>query len=194
MLAVFVMFNAGRIGKVKLVLTIAPRAAQVTVDGKAISSTSIYVKKGKHTVNASLSGFQSASRTVEVQKETTVTMALPPQGQAGTEYLLNHPDAQRQLQAIGDAGATKTGEILARKYPYLDQLPILTSNFTVYQAAPVRSKVAPGDADIALRVTAYSPIDRARAVDRIREDLGIDPSTVEIIFAQAPNIFVTGDD
>jgi hypothetical protein len=189
---VFGVLSIKNHNKIKLTLNVAPRAASVTLDGKPrTAGKSYYVSKGKHTVNATLQNFQSASQTVTVSKSTTVTMGLSPSNQAGTNYLLNNIDAQKQLQLIGDVGATKTQEILATKYPYLNQLPILTSNFTIYQAQPLQAEVPIGDAEIALKVVSYSPIDRARAVERIRQDLGIDPSSVEIIFVNQDNIFNT---
>jgi hypothetical protein len=173
--------------KSAVTIVVAPRQSVVTVDGHSVSDSRIYLSKGKHVFEARFGDFEPDKKTVVVKSSTQVILYPKPISDSAQKFLENNPTVQKEREAIAGQAATNDAQNLAQKYPYMAQLPIISSSFAIYQAAPQRSVSTVGT--IALEVVALTPIDRQRAIERVREDLGIDPSSVEFIFDNVTNPF-----
>jgi hypothetical protein len=180
-------------GKVKIMLSVAPSGSLVTVDSKDISGDTIYISKGRHVFEATFRDFTPDRRTVNIQRPATLILYPRPESASALQFLAENPRIQQEREAIIGPTSTAANQTASRQYPYLSELPIETEAFSIYPGAPERSKNSGnGTVVMALHVYANTPQDRIAAVNRIRTGLGIDPSSVEIIFEDMTNIFLTG--
>lgn len=171
-------------GKAIVTILVAPTDSTITIDDKKSRQGVRYLDPGKHTITASREHFSDAKQTIEVQASQKKTVRLLPglKTQQAKDYINSHTTEETEREKLAGQSFSDANNTINKKYPYLNQLPILTSDFTISRGQPVRTKLASGDAAIALYIEAYTPIDRARAIDRIRTQLGVDPSSVEIVF------------
>jgi hypothetical protein len=179
-----------RLGKFKVDISVAPSKSSVYIDNKKVAAGSVYVGKGTHTFMASFRDFVPDKKSINVQSPTSVSLLPSAYSSSSLQYLQANPSIQQERERLSGEQFYNNGVSLSKNYPFLDQLPILTSNFAVYKAASSFSANSFNENRIALEVVALNPTDRQRAIDRIRTELGVDPSTIEIIFDNENNIFV----
>ncbi len=182
----------GRLGKIKVLISVAPATSTLRVDSKKISGHSVYVSKGSHVFSAYYSDFKPASQTLDIQTSATISLLPDPATPDDILLLKNNPKLQQQREALAGTNFNNTGQALQQKYPFLNKLPFYVRGYEIVQAAPVRVKDK-STTTLALSVDASTPIDRLRAVQAIKSALGIDPSSVEIDFLGEVNIFSNGE-
>jgi len=178
-----------RVGKVEVTIVAAPTTSQVSIDGSLTTEKKVYLSPGTHVFEASFRSFDPDTKKITIRHPQTISLAPAPKTAEDLQYLSQNPSLQQERESVGGEAATQAGQTITRKYPFIDQLPLIDRNFAIYQAAPVRSKVRAGDPTIALQVDALNPIDRQHAIDRLKTDFGIDPSTIEFIFTHTSNPF-----
>jgi hypothetical protein len=188
-LVVFSSITASRIGKFKVDIITAPSTATVRVDDKKTSHTTVYLSRGKHKFSAELNGFSSDSKTLDIEKNTSVKLLLDPQTDAAKQLLEDNPQLQLEREHIGSTTFTQNSKQISEKYPYLSQLPISGVRFSVNYGLAQRTKKTPDEAAIALYITATDAGERRNALSNIAQELSIDPSSVEIIFDDYVNPF-----
>lgn len=191
-LGYYAALSLSRLGETKIILVVNPRDALVTVGEQPVRPGAVYLSEGDHVIQAQRKGFKTTRRNINVAsgKSQTINLILPIESEATSDsYYQAHPEESTERENIAGQEFQKTSDKLGQKYPFINQLPILTRGFTIYQAQALRSKVKDGDVAMALEVTALTPIDRQNAVERIRTELGIDPSTIEIRFINQANVF-----
>jgi hypothetical protein len=187
-----IYIQTSRIGKIKVTVSVLPEDAVITVDGEEVGHT-MYLEEGTYKFRAEFLDFTPAEQEVHISKPLTIKLVPLPDSPAAQTYLIDHPEIQKQREAVAGQEATETGQTTEQKYPYLSQLPVETPAYSIYPGAPEAKAIVPGSTVIALHVSANSPQGRAQAVKRII-DLGIDPSSVEIVFDDMVNEFQGGVD
>jgi len=180
--------------KAKLRIIVVPSDSSVTINNKESGAGVYYLAAGTYSLRASRQHFSDATQTITLNdKDNRVVYLLPePSSKEAQNYLNDNPGEASDRERFSGEAFQQISATLDEKYPYINQLPIETRDFGIYQAAAKRTKVNKGEAAMALLVSANNPIDRTRAVHRIRTVLGIDPSTIEIIFEPSANPFQEG--
>lgn len=182
-------------GKTAITINAVPSNSVITIDGEQTGPGVHYIEPGRHELTAAHEdeGFGKVSRTISVDDSPQTINLLPSAvSDKAKTFLADNPDEASRREQIGGEEFQKSSEILSRKYPFIGDLPVLTRGFTIYQADAARTKLAAGDAAIALRIEASTPADRVRAVEWVRDQLGIDPSAIEIDFVDQTNVFQPG--
>lgn len=178
-----------RHGKAKVELFVAPSKSTVEINGKKITSSTVYLKPGEYTFKASFDGFDDYITKEKVSQNTEIILTPSANSYKATKYLLNNPDEQRLFNDVGGKAVNQAITTSEKKYGFLSKLPIENRYFTVNSGAPVFAKTKPGEFSIALYVDADSTGGRIEALKSIKSELGIDPTSVEIYFRNSPNSF-----
>jgi hypothetical protein len=177
--------------KAKLTIVTAPSSATVKIDGIEAKQGLNYVSSGKHTIEASLSGFETVTKDVTAENRQTqdIKLILSTNSEEGRQYLADNPQYQHEKEELGSQGFSDISQRLDQKYPFLSLLPLQGQRFSVTQGSAQHSKDTPDDPSIALYITATDAGERRSALDYISTDLSISPSDVEIIFNDYTNPF-----
>jgi hypothetical protein len=164
-------------------LTMTPSTARVLVDGRVVgvSGGKIYVIPGKHSVQATQSGFSDYSETVEVNRNPkTLIIILNPIDEVGRKFLHFNPEEQRLRESIIGKLSASQNEDLANKNPITAILPYIDQYFRIDYGA---SQAHPEDSNaIAVYITSFAPDGKQRAV-ALLQTKGFDPSKLEIIYS-----------
>jgi hypothetical protein len=177
--------------KAVIVVDTAPSNSHVTINGKTGKVGKNYVSPGTYIVEVSHQYFTSTKKSVTATKGNPQEAIILPKvtSSEATQYYADHPDeVDARVRLGGEAFSTESDALSENYENALAVLPIISSNFGVYRAQPEHSKLT-DQTVLALQVAANNSTDRARAIDRIRSDLGIDPSLVEIDFKGYINPF-----
>jgi len=190
-LSLIVLFlnSLGHKGKVRVELVVAPTDSVVTVDGKITKGSVVYLSPGVHTFKIGRIDFDTYETKQNISSNPEVLLSPTASTDAARGYLAKNPDQQQKIEQIGGKYQNIVNTTTDNKYPYLSSLPIETSNFIISQGVPINSVKNNGGFTAAIYIKALNPIDRTRAVERIRTELGIDPTTIEIYFEDAPVTF-----
>jgi hypothetical protein len=142
-----------------------------------------------HTFKVGHTDFNTYEIKQNISTNPEVLLSPTATTDAAKEYLAKNPDQQQKIEQIGGKYQNIVNSTTNNRYPYLSSLPIETSNFIISQGVPINSVKNNGGFTAAIYIKALNPIDRTRAVERIRTELGIDPTTIEIYFEDAPVAF-----
>ena len=108
-----------------------PNDLTLTLDGKPVAANGdLEVKEGKHTLTGERRGFQSYTRTVNVQADSQVKMYLFSNGDVGREWERNHPDQVLQTEEESGRKYEERTDRLTQNYPILQELPYVGPGFT----------------------------------------------------------------
>lgn len=175
---------AKNFNKEKITLNVAPSSANIQVDGKSSKAKTFKLSKTEHIFVISLSNFKTVTKKVNLAKEGSqdFELALTPANEMGKQYLKDNPDYQLERERIGSGEFQKTSQSLAKKYPFLAELPYYNRDFKISYGEPVKTRGTQQNPAIALYVKGLRPQDRKEAVSKLYTDLGIEPNSVEIIF------------
>lgn len=189
---VYALFTQVRhVGRIRLQVNVAPSSAKIYIDGQ-ISTSPAYLSRGSHTVEAKLSGFQAASKAIVLSKPSTISLALDPNSDVGTNYLLQHPEAQKQLEAQGGSYFQQASDNIAQYQQIVSQLPYDGIVFTVNYGEPnYGQNPKPGQIDLIVDGTNADA--RRQAISWIREQ-SVDPAKIHIEFVNTVNPFASKGD
>ena len=187
---------SSRQGKARVEISVVPSDSTITIDSAPSSPGVHYLSAGSYDIKASRQYFGSDTQTINIKAGEDRAVYLLPEASsaAAQKYLQDHPKEAANRERYGGESYQQISETLGEKYTFLSQLPIETKDFGVYQAMAKKTKVDRGEPALALLVSANNPTDRARAIERIKIVLGIDPSSIEIIFDPESNPFQEGAD
>lgn len=173
--------------KPNLVIEIAPNGALITVDGKKISKTTLFIAPGKHSLVARLDGFAGNEQTftTETGKTTNLIVLLDPNTPAGEKYLRENPREQFNREALGGKLSAQLSTATTAKNPILASLPFIDRLFRVDYGASVKNPKDP--LAVALFVTFYSEQGKQEALEWLQFK-GVDTTTAEVLFINALDV------
>jgi hypothetical protein len=182
---------AGRINKATVKVDVAPSVATLKIDGKIYKSGKVSLPKGIHTFEASYENFATYTKEVEViNSDQEITISLQPSNENGKRFLEENEIYQKEREAIGSREFGETSQKLSEKYPFIAKLPIERQKFSINYGEPRETKNKnPDEPYIALYISTVDPSEKRNALKTISEDLGVDPSQVEIVFENSFNAF-----
>jgi hypothetical protein len=176
-----------RAGKIPIAIEVAPSIAQSKIDGKSVSSGTVYVSKGKHTLSASLPDFSTETQTLIIGGDTqTFSIALRPVNPAGQKFLADNPQYQSEREAV--SGRETQGRLAVDQTPLINQLPV-TNLAAPYKIDFSQSKSRKNGTIIL--IGGSSPEGRQKALQWIRSK-GYDPTDLEIQFTDFSNPLIAG--
>lgn len=185
----FAITGLSRRGKVKVNLVVAPSKAEVVIDGKQTKSKTVYLKPGEHTFIVSFENFETTKYIQDVSVNPEVLLTAFPKSDSAREYLQKNPEENAIFEKIGGIYQENVNKKTNESYSFLKDLPIEQRYFSIYNGAPLNSKVKDGDFAAAMYVRADSVYGRTSAVNSMRNELNIDPTVVEVYFQDAPPAF-----
>ncbi|MDL2363283.1 MAG: hypothetical protein QFB86_02805 [Patescibacteria group bacterium] len=177
--------SLSKIGKVGITVNVAPSTAKLYVDARKVSPGDVYVRSGHHRLEAKLDGFNAYSKEFDTDnspKKVVYDVLLSPKNTYGQSILDDNPKLQQERENMGGAKFSQNSQALNVKYPFLKDLPLEGQRFTVNYGDAVESKIKDGDVAIALYVSVTDPSEKRNAIRSITEQLGVEPSDIEIIF------------
>lgn len=170
-----------RIGKVPYTLHVAPKIAEVTIDGKAVSHGTIYLTPGEHTLVAKHGGFKEDQRHITVggnNADYAVILLTPVTADAIT-WANKYNNEYLEVEGIAGRKSAEDGAEFREENPVVDDLPYRDPYYTIGYKVP-------DDVNVVLTVYTESPRYRYAAIQKIR-DLGYDPSNYTIEFVDFVN-------
>lgn len=174
-------------GKVKVTISVVPKDAVVTIDGKETGSRTLYLEPKKYAFSASKDGYEKYSKDIyleENQSESTVALSLVAiTDSAQTEAERNQND---YLKNEGIAGKQKRDDGLRfrEKNPIVNKLPYKTLLYTLgYRADPSD----PSGMSIIIEIDTAEGM-RADVAKQIAR-WGYDPTEMNIRFRNYENPF-----
>lgn len=176
-----------KMGKAQVTVSVAPNDAAVTLDGKSISTGTLYLEPNKnYTFSASKSGYvNQTTKKYVTSTDNFVGFELLPSGGA-TDWSKQDLSPYLQIEQQGGKAANQKGQALTDKYPIIDSLPI--ENY-IYTIGYIADPSDPTNNSIILTVDAAQGY-RNGAIQAIR-DLGYDPSKFKIKFYNYTNPFAS---
>lgn len=178
------VFTISRAGKTPVKLVVIPKDAQLTVDGKKVSSGTIYISPGEHTFAAKKEDFETATKKIRVgSEEITINLLPNPVSEQALKWLEDNPDIQAEREAVGGEEANKEGQKFQENNPIISNLP-LGYNQREFAIDYTKSEKSPDK--IVLLITGETATSRKYAIDQI-EEWGYHPSDYEIVFLDFVN-------
>lgn len=163
-----------------LSIEVAPDSADLTLDGKKISSGDISVSVGSHTIKASMAGFGTVTKKVDVStKIVSVALLLDPTTQEGLDFLKSHPKEQLHRESIGGKNTEDRAREIAKKTPLIKYLPFIDREFRIDYGASANNRA--DTTASAIYVTYYSASGKQQAIDWIKFK-GFDPNLLELFY------------
>ena len=164
-----------------------PNDPNVTIDNQKVNSSGkVAVKPGQHTVVAKRNGFEdkSVSVTVKTGETQTVTLLMTPNGDAGYQWLRDHPDAAVEYEAQQSQQYIQNSTDTTNKNPLISYLPEIRPTWRIDYG---KSKAHPNDPTAVAIIITYggADIDKQNALQWIK-DQGFNPDNYEIIFQLPP--------
>jgi hypothetical protein len=183
-------------GQAAVRVEVLPSDSSLTVDGKNTASGKIYLVKGTHRLVASKPDFDNDIKNIntdDIPASTIVYMLPGANSQAAKQWLLHHPDVQKQREAAGGAEAERLQTLLTKKYPIISQLPKENLHYKIDYSVD-------SDQKFSLTITTYGIINgpsdydkyiqqtktyKKEALDFLKQN-GVDPNTYPITYI--PNL------
>ena len=159
-------------------LVLSPSVATVKLDGtKTVTPGKFHVSPGKHTLEASYSGFETRTTTfTATSKPTTVTMVLIANAE-GLKWLISHPEEQKYRQHVSGSNFEQSQQDRQQKTPLIKILPYYERYFSVSYGPSEQHPE--DDTAVGIFITLYSPLGKQQALDWITKQ-GYDPNSLEI--------------
>jgi hypothetical protein len=173
---------SGRIGKTKVSLAIVPGDANLTLDGEAISGSTLYLSPGSYTLKVDKAGFSSGKNTFSVPATKQIVMLLSPKSTEAKAWVAAHPQQAAQAEGIAAQNAANSGKAFADKNPILARVPYHSSIYNIDYGED-------GD-NLNLFISAPTALGRQVALAQIRS-WGYDPTDYKITFTNFTNPFAT---
>lgn len=169
-------------------IEISPASSTVTLDGKLISSGSVKVTPGNHTVDFSMAGFTKKTDKVLLIKGESryVGEALVSNSAETANWYITHPLDGKLLEGISSKNFDQNSSQLLRKQPFLKLLPF-TAAGSEFKVDYGPSKLHPDSIEQAIYITANSAAASSDALLWIKNQ-HYDPSTMELIFLKSPEV------
>lgn len=161
----------------------APSDATVTIDGKVIKGTKLYLKPGTHQLVAHLNGFADGKESFNVAGNmTVVTVLLNPISAAGYTYLKNHPDQELKREAIGGQNFKIASQNASNSTTLIKLLPYLGAGleFRIDYGVPSQGS----NSKVGIYITGATPKAQQDAVSWIQAR-GYDITKLDIIYQTA---------
>jgi hypothetical protein len=168
-------------GKIKVSIIIAPKDANIIIDGKRAKSGTNYLLPGKYKVTASRQHFTSIKITIDVSQTSSV-FPIELAANDSTGQILVKEQYADFIDVEGYASREHDQQVSAavQSYPIINNLPIdATPNYRIDYG--ISKKYPDNSSKVALYVSANSSFYRQTALYVIYS-LGYDPSDYEIIF------------
>lgn len=176
-----------RFNKNPIQINFAPSSAQLTIDGKNSKGGNVYLSKGDHKIKLSQNGWSSNEQTVNAEQESEVNIIIEPVSEEQKEYLNNNDDIKNELETVSGNQVFYGSDQQIKNYPFLTKLPLEGGVYTVGYGK--KSSNNTKKYGVALYVSASEKEDRELALYNIQNQLGINPSDIEIIYEDFSNPF-----
>lgn len=174
----------------KLDLLVAPREAEILIDGKVYKNGVYDFEPGEVEIKVSMEGFESKETKLNLESNTTTmyyTYLMPIDG--SFEWYLNHEEDMMLLNTIGDAEANADARNYLEKYPIVEVLPIIYADYDE-KWDYTEFRVDGGKFDscketFCLKITDTTGGNKENAIKLISER-GFNPDDYEIIYEYVP--------
>jgi hypothetical protein len=187
--AYLVTLAVTRMGETKVVVTVIPETASVTLDEGSIDPGTLYLKPGKYTFKASATGWKTDIQLISVGgKALDVNLIPAPDSPEARTYLRTNPDVQTEREKIGGENFNKNSQAFANKNPIVNLLPYTdpAGPFSIdYGASESRKN------GVFLVISDSSANGRVNALKWIRQQ-GYDPTNLEITYLDYSNPLLQG--
>jgi hypothetical protein len=137
-------------------VVVLPEDSSLKLDSQSVKAGRIYVHPGTHTFIASRQDFDSDTETFstnDLQKGDVIYVLPVANSQTAKQWLIDHPDIQRDREAAGGSEAVRKQRILTTKYPILSKLPYENLHYKIDYSIEDSSKPS-------FTVTLYAIINR----------------------------------
>lgn len=161
----------------------APNDPTVTIDGQKVSNNGkTAVKPGQHTVLAKRNGFADSTQqvTANTGETKTVRLLMDPNGDAGYQWMRDHPDAAVEWEGKVGQQFDKNSANTTNKNPLISYLPEIRPNWRIDYGKSVAHPDDPTAIAITITYGGYE-LDKQNALQWIK-DQGFNPADYEIIF------------
>jgi hypothetical protein len=192
---ILLYFIFKNINKQEDTLTFAPGYVTIKVNDKIFKKTKcneklcqIKIPKNADTISLEKQNFKTVSDDLKNNSDNQLFLISSPENSAGTEQYNDDKLLQTQIQNASSEQFSYGSKKIAEKYPFLDQLNIYGSGFTVGYGQPSYSNR--DQYDVALYIDAQTPNYRLNAIDSIIDELGVSPSEIEVIYNDFNNPFM----
>lgn len=168
-------------------IVVAPKDAEVTIDGRKVSGDRIRLTLGDHNYTVSRGDFRSQAGTITVieSEDLYISAALDPVNDAGRAYAATLDNQYSAVAAVGGGEATRRGEVFEAKNPIVAKLPYTNPLFMIGYRTDTSDPS--GNSII---VTIHAPdIYRDNAVTQIR-NWGYNPAEYNLQFINEENPFL----
>ncbi|MDB5163216.1 MAG: hypothetical protein JWO54_167 [Candidatus Saccharibacteria bacterium] len=157
------------IPRATLIMSVAPEEFNVTINGhdnKVKTGDAITVTPGDVTFKLSREGFEDYTQTITIKngQRIEILQALVAQTDEARE-LLKTEKSQAIIQRVTNVNMLKAANSLSKKYPLLDELPIVDKFYAINVC---ESKIHPDDiSKVAICITLYEPEAKQSAIDDV---------------------------
>lgn len=154
-------------GLIGVKVVVLPTDSTLMIDSKTTRPGKIYLTKGDHTLVAYRMDFENDKKSIstnDISKDETIYMLPAARSVAAKQWLLQHPDIQRQREAAGGAEAERARALLVSKYPIINKLPYENFHFKIDYSVDSNSKLS-------FTITLYAIINRPSQYDEYKQQL-----------------------
>lgn len=173
-----------RAGKAQLTINVAPRAVDISINGKPGHGGVNYLKPGEYMVVAKKDGFSKVTKSVTVNSNQSVNMLLEPQTQEAQDYLNNNPEERRAYENLTATIAQEKGDAQRASTPLILDLPYddLEGPFSIDYGPDSKD----GEGGVIILVSNSTAKGRQAALKWIM-DQGQKPSELNIVYSDFIN-------
>ena len=186
--SVLVLTAIGMNPKAKVEVLVAPASANITINGKSYKNGTYDLPKGEVYVKIEKDGFNTKEYKFNTaQNDKLYDYLLQKDGT--WSWYLEHQDDALILNSIGDREAEEMSSSYLAKYPILEKLPIIVSeyddndNYIEFRIDGGKDENC--DEDFCLIFTDSTGDNLDYAKEKIRE-IGFNPSNYQIIYTYTP--------
>ena len=191
---VFVLYNIvlslTRVGEVKVIISVIPKDAQISINNKPAKPGTIYLSQGDYLFEAKKQGWKDDKLEVQIDKTSKSVGLIPePDSDEARSLLNDDPELQLKRESLGGERAAQRGDQTRQETPIIGFLP------TVEITGPFRIDYGPSQkraGGSTILVSSIAPKGRWAALEWIREH-GQDPTDLEIKFEDFINPLLESD-
>ncbi len=132
-LLLVVVLNSGSIeGKTKVDVVVAPENARVTANEVSLKNGTNYLEPGEYVVVAEASGYRAANDILNVGEEgMKFSIGLIPLSTDAVKEAEKNEEIYFEIEAIDGERARIEGDKIRNKFPVIEHLPHVTSDFRI---------------------------------------------------------------
>lgn len=129
---------AMRHGKVKVGIFVAPRDAELYLNGVEVKNNkNIYLEPGTYHLSASCEHFEDYKADFQVSKDLKfIAATMKASDEEGEKYITDHAVEYRKVEGYIGYIMNKAGEIEQEKYPIIKYLPINNQFYSISYSYP----------------------------------------------------------